>query len=68
MMFACIGIARGAGLLTQLASDQRCLVKPAPTTLLTVQARYEGTRVSHLLILNLYFTKFATIQFFNRFK
>ena len=36
-MPACIGIARGAGLSAQFAWHQRFLVKPAPTTPLTVQ-------------------------------
>ena len=31
-MSGCIGIARGAGLLTQFACPEKGLVKPAPTT------------------------------------
>ena len=36
IMFPCIGIARGAGLSIYFAANQRKLVKPAPTTTLTI--------------------------------
>jgi hypothetical protein len=44
IMSACIGIALMAGLLRQFALAQRYLVKPAPTTLLNMLLRSEGTR------------------------
>ncbi len=48
-MFACIGIARGAGLSTQFAWYQMCLVKPAPTMPLTVQLRCNRTQYNYQL-------------------